>query len=806
MKALIRCWWQRWLGLFAQPVRPQRTHARLVLEGLETRETPSISATVSSLSLVEGTAASPVVATFTDTQATSVTSSMKALITWGDNTSSNGTITHQAGNAHGFSVTGTKTYSAFGTYPLSVQIMDGKDSVKVQGTVKVADAPLTASPVAIGAVQGTPFSGVVATFTDADPKAKASLYSATITWGDNQTSQGTITSNGKGGFNVTGSHTFASGGGYPASVKINDIGGSTVTVSNMAIVASTPITITPKTIITSAGGTFHGVVASFTDAQRGTHAGQYTATIDWGDGSTSLGTITANAKAGFDVSGSHTYGQAGSYSITVQVSSAVGIQATLLKTFSKLPNFSAPVTVNGKTFFTVETFDPTNPMLGSDGSLYVSDGTPAGTVLLKDFGIGAFSPLTVSNGKVYFASTGLVKGMPTTRFYVTDGTVAGTTSLLSLAGGLEVNLLTSVNGRLFFTALTVQAGATMLDAKLYTSNGTSSGTVLLKDLGTFSAGTMPVDLTGIQWNGRFYLNLIRTTNLEMPASSLYVSDGTAAGTSLLKNFGSNTETSDWQLTGGKLYFTLQTTSNGAPDARLYVSYGTAAGTSVVKDFGPGSQITGLDDLNGKVVFAVETQNNNHSDFSVYSSDGTAAGTTLVKDLGALSFPSPSINPGAATLLSVNETKVNGNIYFAAPTSANPTTPSGLYMISSQGLTVSLVADYGSGTTIDNLINSNGMLYFTVQTANAGPFSLPDLQLYASNGTPGGTLQVQDLGTSSSLQFLLAANGTVFYLTLPAVPGLQISAQLYALTGTNGGLAVMTAQTTSKAKVTVAISS
>src|SRR5207237_9984933 len=43
------------------------------------------------------------------------------------------------------------------------------------------------------------------------------------------------------------------------------------------------------------------------------------ATIRWGDGHTSVGTIAANASSGSDVSGTKTYAEEGPYAITVSI-------------------------------------------------------------------------------------------------------------------------------------------------------------------------------------------------------------------------------------------------------------------------------------------------------------------------------------------------------------------------------------------------------------------------------------------------------------------------------------------------------
>ena len=63
-------------------------------------------------------------------------------------------------------------------------------------------------------------------------------------------------------------------------------------------------------------------VATFTAAALGT-AAQYTATIDWGDGVSTLGTVQAQAGGGYRVVGSHTYASFGSRPITVSIHDGV---------------------------------------------------------------------------------------------------------------------------------------------------------------------------------------------------------------------------------------------------------------------------------------------------------------------------------------------------------------------------------------------------------------------------------------------------------------------------------------------------
>ena len=52
------------------------------------------------------------------------------------------------------------------------------------------------------------------------------------------------------------------------------------------------------------------------------------ARIDWGDGSTASGTVAAAAGGGFDVTGAHTCGAAGSYHITATINDGGGSAVT----------------------------------------------------------------------------------------------------------------------------------------------------------------------------------------------------------------------------------------------------------------------------------------------------------------------------------------------------------------------------------------------------------------------------------------------------------------------------------------------
>src|SRR6202011_4071197 len=67
------------------------------------------------------------------------------------------------------------------------------------------------------------------------------------------------------------------------------------------------------------GASFSGTVATFTDPDANAIASDYSATVDWGDGSSSPGTVGGPTGGPFTVSGSHTYAEEGTYTVTVTI-------------------------------------------------------------------------------------------------------------------------------------------------------------------------------------------------------------------------------------------------------------------------------------------------------------------------------------------------------------------------------------------------------------------------------------------------------------------------------------------------------
>ena len=137
----------------------------------------------------------------------------------------------------------------------------------------VGNEPLTAVAAPPTAVEGTPFSGNVMTFSDPNASVAASEFTAAITWDDGTHTTGVISpaAAGTGGlsgavFNVAGSHTFAHAGSKPLSVTITGNGGGTVTTNEKAAVGNAAMAVHVVVVAATEGFAFSGKVASFTDA------------------------------------------------------------------------------------------------------------------------------------------------------------------------------------------------------------------------------------------------------------------------------------------------------------------------------------------------------------------------------------------------------------------------------------------------------------------------------------------------------------------------------------------------------------
>jgi hypothetical protein len=205
--------------------------------------------------------------------------------------------------------------------------------------VAVADAALTG----LGVFQPLPREGTalatytVATFHDTNLSAPVSDFTATVSWGDGGTttvsgSGGGIVALGNGAFAVLAGYTYAEEGNYTLSVQVSDLGGASISNSRSINVADAALSsLSVKDPNAKAGqdtGTY--TVATFHDANLAAPTADFTAAVNWGDGTTTTvtgGNIVATG-GGFAVLSDHTYAASGAVTLSVQVFDVGGASVT----------------------------------------------------------------------------------------------------------------------------------------------------------------------------------------------------------------------------------------------------------------------------------------------------------------------------------------------------------------------------------------------------------------------------------------------------------------------------------------------
>jgi len=210
--------------------------------------------------------------------------------------------------------------------------------------------------------------------------------------------------------------------------------------------------------------------------------------------------------------------------------------------------------------------------------LWKSDGTEAGTMLVKDINPGtawSFPQYLVNvSGVLYFSADDGVNGR---ELWKSDGTESGTVQVMDIQGGFGSSvpsLLTNVAGVVYFWA---DDGASANGRELWKSDGTTSGTVLVKDINPGSAWSHPQYLVNV--NGTLYFSADDGTH----GRELWKSDGTEAGTVLILDVDGSSGSSDPSYltnVGGRFYFSAE---NGQSGRELWVSDGTMAGTMLVEE-------------------------------------------------------------------------------------------------------------------------------------------------------------------------------------------------------------------------------
>ena len=137
------------------------------------------------------------------------------------------------------------TYAAPGTYAVTLRYQTGalvSYSTSTTATVTAATNILPL-PSTLATTGGSPYSGIIATFTDSNTVDQASLFKASVDWGDGTPldTSGTVTG-ALAFFSINGHHTYTAGGSYSVDVKLT-YGSQTVDVFSTARVSPPPPTV-----------------------------------------------------------------------------------------------------------------------------------------------------------------------------------------------------------------------------------------------------------------------------------------------------------------------------------------------------------------------------------------------------------------------------------------------------------------------------------------------------------------------------------------------------------------------------------
>lgn len=424
--------------------------------------------------------------------------------------------------------------------------------------------------------------------------------------------------------------------------------------------------------------------------------------------------------------------------------------------------------------------------------LYITDGTPGGTMLVKDIFPESNSSKPADfvwmNGFWYFSAETDLEGRELWR---TNGTEVGTTFIKDINTGTassngdnDYNPIT--NGNYFlFAAKGVSGGL-----ELWKSDGTTGGTILLKDINPGADSSSPASF--------YMINNIVIFSAKTNANGreFWRSDGTPDGTFILKDInvgpGSSAEfemfpgfafpfLSGYFTYQGRAYFQA---SDGTNNGNVYGTDGSAVNTTLLKTVVPGLSMPFISLFDAvsypdKFIFPVSDE---AAGAALWQSNGTTGGTNVFKTFhlpasGGLPFILLDFN---SYMVGYTQNLFQGNKFFFAAS----TVDEGYELWISDGTLpgTHIVKDINPGDKNGlgslSFIYTSDALYFAAATEIIGN------ELWRTDGTEAGTILVKDIrlnNPDSDPEMMIINNGKVFFGANDGVTPAEID--LFVLDGT-----------------------
>ncbi|MEG4066573.1 Ig-like domain-containing protein, partial [Microcoleus sp. Pol11C2] len=317
------------------------------------------------------------------------------------------------------------------------------------------------------------------------------------------------------------------------------------------------------------------------------------------------------------------------------------------------------------------------------------------------------------------------------------------------------------NNTLYFSATDATNGR-----ELWKSDGTASGTELVKDINPGASFSSPGSF--INSNNTLYFSANNGTN----GNELWKSDGTASGTVLVKDIypgGSNSNPENFFNFDNTLYFSATDATNGR---ELWKSDGTASGTVLVKDIYPGDTPSNPEDFfnfNNTLYFRAYDGSTNARE--LWKSDGTASGTVLVKPGNTPSGPSGIFNFNNTLYFRAYDATNGIELWSLVPatiTNVSATTPDGTYSL---GATINITATFSEAVTVTGTPQLQLETGTTDQLANYVSGSGTNILTFDYTVQPGDTSLDLEYLTTAALTLnggtIKDAASTDATITLPA---------------------------------------